>query len=192
MSRERAPDLEGRTDARLVGGQAAIGQQNAREALGHLGGQAQADQRAPVLAHERDLAQVQRLNPVPDPRHLAGIAIVAALAQLVGLAEADQVGREHAQPRGRNRQDHVPVQVRPGRLAVQHQHRRRVARAFVNVVQAQLERALLRDLVVVRRERVVGQVRETRVGGAQDFHRDSALRTWSGCSSSRFKGQKAT
>jgi hypothetical protein len=58
---------------------------------------------------------------------------------------------------------------------VQHQHRQRVAQTFVNVVQQQ-GRALLDDLVVVRCERVVGQVGETRVWGTQDFH--------------RFKGQK--
>jgi hypothetical protein len=49
---------------------------------------------------------------------------------------------------------------------VQHQHRRRLALALVDIVQAKVGR----DLVVVRGERVIGQAREALVRRAQYFH----------------------
>ena len=61
----------------------------------------------------------QRAHPLDVPR----VAVVRDVGGLVRAAEADEVGRDRAQPGGGEQRDHRAVQERPGRLAVQQQHR---------------------------------------------------------------------
>ena len=130
-----------------------------------LGGDAQPDQRPPVLAEERDLSQIERLDEARHPVDVALIGVVAARGRLVGLAEADEIGCDHAMAGAGAGSDHVPVQVGPGGLAVQHEHGRSGRVALVDVVHAQAV-----DLDVARLERETVEVLEARVGCFGDVH----------------------
>ena len=96
-----------------------------REPVGVLGGQAQADQAAPVLADERDAAQVEHVEGErAHPLDVAGVGVVLDRGRLVRAAEADQVRRDRAQPgrrpapgsscRYRNDQDGSPCSSSTG------------------------------------------------------------------------------
>jgi hypothetical protein len=79
--------------------QEGVGRHDAGEALGVLADQAQADQPAPVLAHQRDVGQVEPVEEqLAHPLDVAGEGVVGALGRLVRSAEADQVGRHDLQP----------------------------------------------------------------------------------------------
>src|SRR3546814_3861795 len=71
---EGAPGREG-ARRRLPLRQPAVRQRDPGEALGHLGDEAQADQRSPVLAREDHVPKVERLDPRTHPRNLARIAV---------------------------------------------------------------------------------------------------------------------
>ena len=119
-----------------------------------------------------DVAQVERVEQRgPHPLDVRRVRVVGARRRLVGAAEADQVGRDRAQPGGGEHRDHRAVEEAPRRLAVHEQHDRRVARALVEVVHAQRAVAAGWDLDVVRRERETGQVGEAVVRGTDDVHR---------------------
>ena len=60
--------------------------------------------------------------------------------RLVGAAEADEIGRDDAVPGRGDDRDHLPVEVGPRGLAVQHEHRRGIGGTFVDVVGAQVAR----------------------------------------------------
>ena len=99
---------------------------------------------------------------------VAVVRVPVALGRLVGAAEAGVVGHDHAVPAVDQRPDHLPVEVRPGRLAVEADDR--VARALVEVVQPQPV-----DLGVVRLEVEPGQALEALVGCAEDVHGGGSL-----------------
>ena len=96
-------------------------EQDAREALRALRRQPQSDERAPVLAYQRDVGEIERFHPMPDPRDLSRVAVVAALARLVRLADvhADVGPREQgADPAAPGVEDrHVGAAARPEPLA---------------------------------------------------------------------------
>ena len=77
----------------------------------------------------------------PLDRPVVAVVGVASIGRLVRAAEAEVVGRDRARRPG-ERRDQLAVEERPGRLAVQQQHR--VARALVEVVHPQ---AVLLDVV---------------------------------------------
>ena len=122
----------------VAGGQEGVGGDHPGEAVGVLAHEAQADEPAPVLAHQRDVAQVEPVEEeLAHPLDVAGERVVAALGRLVRAPEADQVGRDDLQPgRGEDR-DHRAVQVGPGRLAVQQEDHGRLRVALAQVVHPQ-------------------------------------------------------
>ena len=125
----------------------------ARDPVGLLDREAEPDRAAPVLDDDGGVAQVELLD---EPRDRPGVEVVGVVVEperLVGAAEAEVVGRDRAGGR-RQLRDDLAVEVRPGRLAVQQQHRR--ARALVEVVQPE---AVLLD--VVRLEVVAGETART-------------------------------
>ena len=65
---------------------------------------------------------------------MAAVTVVCNRRRLVGFAEADQIRGQHPVTGLGHQRDHVPVQVGPGWFAVEHENRRGVSRAFVNVV----------------------------------------------------------
>jgi hypothetical protein len=89
--------------------------------------------------------------------------VPADLGRLVRAPEADVVGRDD--PRGpRKQRDHLPVEERPGRLAVEAENR--LAGPLFDVVHPQPVM-----LQPVRLEVVADQAREALVGRAVDAHR---------------------
>ena len=135
---ERAPRAEGAGDALPRRRQEAVRDDDAREAVLVLGGDAQADERAPVLADERRVAQVER----PAATRVIQVTCrgTCSRAGSAGLSDRPKPTRSGAsarKPGAREDRDHLPVQVAPRRLAVQHQDGRAVPRALVDVVDAQ-------------------------------------------------------
>ena len=163
---QREERLAGR---RVAGRQERVGGDDAGEAIGMLADEPQADEATPVLADERDVAQVERVeergaHPLDVARRRC------SRSRAVGLSERPKPTRSGAtqrSPAAGEHRDHLAVQVAPRRLAVHQQHDRRVARALVEVVDAQRAVVAGRDLDVVRREREAGQVGEAVVGGAE-------------------------
>ena len=103
-----------------------------------LADQAQADEPAPVLADQRDVGQVEPVEEqLAHPLDVTGEGVVGALGRLVRSAEADQVGGHDLQPGTREHGNHLAVEVRPRRLAVQQQHDRRRGIALPQVVHPQ-------------------------------------------------------
>jgi hypothetical protein len=102
----------------------------------------------PVLDDQRQSAQVELLDEPEDRPVMAVEREPAHVGRLVGAAEAEVVGRHHPRGAGKPR-DHLPVQERPGRLAVQAEDG--IARTLVEVVHA---KTVLVE--VARREREAG------------------------------------
>jgi len=75
----------------------------------------------------------KRLHPV----HVALITVRVDVRGFVGFTKTDQIRRYHPVPCGCANGNHMAVEVRPGRLAVHHQHRAGVGGAFIDVVHAQ-------------------------------------------------------
>ena len=101
---------------------------------GLLDREPQADRPAPVLDDDRQPAQVELLDEPHDRRAVPVERVPADVGRLVRAAEAEVVGRDHPRVRARAR-DHLPVEERPGRLAVEAEHR--IALALVEVVHPQ-------------------------------------------------------
>jgi len=128
------------------------------------------------VAHHGDVAEVEPVEQgFAEPVDVALVGVQEAIRWLVGLAEADEVDGHAAVPGCHQRWDGVAVQVAPRRVAVHQQDRlagrlRRIARALVDVVHSQSGAPVVArlDFDVVRRERVVDQIVESRVGRAQD------------------------
>jgi hypothetical protein len=128
---EPLPDRGHRSQAR---GQPGVRGDDAREAVGVLGDEAQSDEPAPVLPHEHDVAQAQPLEErLPGPRDVPGVAVRGHGGGFVGAAEADQIGRDGADPGRGQHLDHPPVEEPPGRLPVQQGDDRAVGRACLDV-----------------------------------------------------------
>ena len=143
-----------------------------REAIGILGHQAKSDQPAPVLAHERDVAQVELTEKgSAHPLDMTRVRVRGAVGRLVGAAEAHEVGCDTTKSGVGQDRDHLAVQEAPRRLAVHQQHDRSVGRPLVEVVNPQGSRVAARHVGVVRSERERGECSETVVGRAQSFHR---------------------
>ena len=157
-----APDQKGLGDRVGTGGQPAIAQHRTGKALRAVGQHAQADQRAPVLAEQGGALQVNRLHPGAHPLHMVAIGVVGRVRGFVRAAKTNQVWHQHAVAGSDQHRDHLAVQVRPGGLAVHQQHRRRVARALVDVGHAQAA-----QLQVVRGVGKVGQAGKAGLGRAQ-------------------------
>ena len=87
---------------------------------------------------------------------------------LVRSPEPDEIGRKNAKTLRGQQRDHMPPQVAPGRLTVQQQHGAAIARAFVDVMQAQ---ARLQQ-VILRLIRKIGQCGEPFIRRAIDLHSD--------------------
>ena len=102
------------------------------------------------------------------------VGVILDAAGLVGTAEADQVGREHAVPGFGQRRNHGAVQVTPRGLAVQQHDRRAVDGPLVEEVHAQRWSAAGGHVEVVSYERVTLQVFESRVWGSQHIHEFSS------------------
>src|SRR5207302_2313903 len=106
LLRVAPPSVEGGTGVVVAGGQEGVGGDHAREAVGHVGNQAQPDQPAPVLADQGDVVEVQGVDGGAHPVDVALIGVVLAVGGLVAAAEADQVGSDSAVPGGGEHRDH--------------------------------------------------------------------------------------
>ena len=139
-------------------GQPGVRGDHPREAIGVLGHQSQPDEAAPVLPDEGEVAQVElveqgRAHPLDVP----GIGVVVLRVGLVGATEADEVGRDGAQPRVDEHRDHLAVEEAPRGLAVHQQHDLAVAWTFVEVVNSEAVAGAGGNLDVVRCEREAGE-----------------------------------
>ena len=94
---------------------------------------------------------------------MAGVAVVLLACGFVGTATTHEVWCHHAMAGGHENGDEVPVQERPRGFAMHEQHGRRIARAFIDVRNAQAT-----HFRVVRRIGEVGQGREAFLGCAED------------------------
>ncbi len=128
-----------------------------------LDGEPEADRAAPVVHDHGRLGEVELVDEPLDRVVVQVVRVVLDARRLVRAAEPVVVGRDHATHRG-ERRDQLPVQERPGRLAVEQEDRR--ALALVDEVHPQ---PVL--LEVVRREVVAGEVLEPLVGRAVGLHR---------------------
>ncbi len=110
-----------------------------------------------------DVTQVELVDEALERRRVRVVRVPVALDGLVAAAEAEVVRRDAARD-GRDLRDHLAVEVRPRRLAVEQEDRR--ALALVDVVHPH---PVLLD--VVRRELVAGQRVEALVRRAVDIPR---------------------
>ncbi len=144
-----------------------VGRDDPPDESGALGQQPETERPAPVLHEERHVAEAGGVGELGHPADVPPHGVGGAGQRLVRAAEADQVGRDDAQAVLHQSGDHGAVQVGPGGLAVQHEHRLGAGRALVDVVQA--EPVGQRD--VVRGEGIARQVGEALVGRAHQLHR---------------------
>ena len=149
-----------------LAGQRRVREHQAREAGLILGGDARTEQPAPVLTEQGDAAQVERFDQARQPGDVLRVRVRARIRRLVRAPEADQVGHDHAEAGRLQRADHLPVQVAPGRLAVEQEQRlARAARSGVDVGHAQpgLELEVARGPGIVRDAREAGLRRSQHV-----------------------------
>lgn len=107
-----------RSESRTRRAHHGVQDHEAREALASIREGAQPDGTAPVLTHEDDVAQVQRVDQVAQPGAMGVELVRVGATGLVGEAEADQV--RHDQPErlvGEGR-GHPAIQKPPGGVAV--------------------------------------------------------------------------
>jgi len=136
-----------------------------------LAGQhAEPDRATPVLGHQRHTGQVQAGHQSVHPVHVPGEGVIGGVGGLVGAAEPDVVRRDHPQSRPGQTRDDMPVQKRPGGLAVEQQHHRSVARSGVDIVHPQRRQPGGLDLDIIRLEGITRQVVEPLVGSPQHLH----------------------
>ena len=132
------------------------------DAIRALDREPQSDRPAPVLDDDGGIAQVELVGEALDRRKVEVVGVVLDPGRLVRAPEPEVVGRDGASGT-RDGRDHLAIQERPGRLAVQEQHR--IARALVDVVHPQ---PVLLD--VVRLEVVAREPDELLIGRAVDLH----------------------
>ena len=142
-------------------GRPALGEDDAREALLVLRHHAEADQAPPVLAEEGRLLQVERLDQLGHRVDVELVGVSVHARRLVRTPEADEVGHDAAMARFDENGDHLPEEVRPGRLAVEQQDHFAIDRPLVQVVDA-----VTIDLHIVWLEVEARQVLEAGVRGA--------------------------
>ena len=172
ITRKPTPPVKSRRHAHVAGGQAAIGQGDAGKAIGHVRHHAQANERAPVLAKQSHIAQVQLGHPCAHPSHLMGITVVLGPGRLVRAAKAHQIGHHHPATGLHQGWDHFSVQLRPRGLAVQQQHQGPCTRTFVDVGHAQAtHRAVVRCVGKVTQafKAMIGRSQNLCRGGGQGW-----------------------
>ena len=104
-----------------------------RIAFGVLGRDAQSDRSAPVVDQERHVTQVERFDERLERCLMAGQAVVPVVRS-PRQAHAHVVRNDHAEPVRELAHDLAPHEA-PRRVAVHAQKHRRIAWAFVDVVQ---------------------------------------------------------
>ena len=110
-------------------GRPGVGRHDAREALRMLGGRGVAPRGRPSPGRRGSRpARIEGAEDARHPVHVPLVGVVLPLRRLVAPAESHQIRRDHAVPGRREHRDHLAVQERPRRLAVQQEHGRRVAR----------------------------------------------------------------
>ena len=124
---EVAEHLPGIGHRLLAGEQARIHDHHPGDAIGMLDRYAQADRPAPVVNDGRRVAQVEIGEQRRDELGMAIVGIPADVGRLVGAPEARVIRRDAAIAGIAHRWDHLAPQVRPGRLAVEEDHRLSVA-----------------------------------------------------------------
>ncbi|KAJ8137560.1 hypothetical protein OY671_009227, partial [Metschnikowia pulcherrima] len=85
---------------------------------------------------------------------MAFVGIVVAPRGLVGTAEADEVGGDDTMTARDEIGDETAIEVAPARLAVHEQHRRGIARAFVEMVDSQARTVSSVDHLAVMRRKI--------------------------------------
>ncbi len=119
----------------------------AGDAIGVPSGPGHPDHAAPIVHHERDVADVELLDQPGHVRHSGGQrVVVGTVAGLVGEAAADVI-RCHGPVIAPQLSNQVTVQEGPARIAVQHENH--LALTLVNVVHP-----VAADVQVVRGERI--------------------------------------
>ena len=119
----------------------------AREPPDVLHGPSHPDHPAPVVDHQADISQVQLLHQRAHVRDTRGQRVlVVVVIGLVGVATSHVIER-HGPMTAHELLDEIPVEERPGRIAVKHEHG--FTRALVDVVEP-----VSGDVDVVRGERV--------------------------------------
>ena len=88
--------------------------------VGALDREPEPDRPAPVLDDDGGVAQVELVGEPRDRADVAVVGVVLEPERLVRAAEAEVVGSDRPRRRGQLRDD-LPVEVRPGRLAVQEE-----------------------------------------------------------------------
>jgi hypothetical protein len=133
-----------------------------------LGGDAQPDEAAPVLADDGDAVEAERVvQEGAGPLDVPGVGVVGGLGGLVGAAEPDEVGGDRPQTGRRELGHDVTVEERPGGLAVQEHHRLAVGGPGLDIGHPQP----VADLGVTGLVGEVGQAGEAVVGRTQNPHR---------------------
>ena len=120
---------------------------------------AETDRAAPVVHHQRDLAQVERVDQRDRVGHVVGEHVAARLGRLVGAAEAHVVEGHAAMPASAQQLDRTAVHVAPGWIAVEHQKWGSVARPLVHVVKPDVSGLGESGLVGKRPAKAPGQLR---------------------------------
>ena len=171
---EVAPVEEALAQRLVAGAQGGVHHQQCLEPVGHGHRQREADQPAPILHDQHDVAQVERLDEVDQAAAVEIERVGLVVDRLVRAAEAREIGRDHAMPGDREYRHHAAIEVAPGRLAVQAEPGPgRPARAGIDVVQAQT----VGSLVVEGRIGPAVQILETVIGRAQSLNQWCILRT---------------
>ncbi len=133
----------------------------------------EADGSTPILHEQSGVAQSDGVDELGHPLDVGGNRVGRPSSRLVRATETDEVGRHRPQAEIHQVRDHLPVEVGPGRLSVQHKHG--VARrAFVDIVHAQSVRQGHETAL----EGVPGQVGEPSVRRAHDVHVPQCVPTW--------------
>ncbi len=143
-------------------GQHGVGGDNARETLRLCRSQAQAQQTAPVLAHQMAGTELQVVQETFQLLEMEVITVVPLIAQLVRAAEANQIRTDHPIARLGENRDHLAVEIAPGGFAMEHEHYGRVRRPRVHIMHAELI-----DLRVVGRKGIAGQIPEAVIRRAE-------------------------
>ena len=136
-----------------------------------FGHQPQPEQPAPVLTEQRHVVQVEVVqDQLAHPLDVAREGVVLQCERLVRPPEPDHV-RRHAPDAGVGEdRDHVPIEERPRRLAMQQERDGSVGGTGVDVRHPQRAAVAVRHLGVRRRPREVRQVGEALVGRAVGLH----------------------
>ena len=140
--------------------QPGVGRDRPREPVRVFGEQAQTDEATPVLTEQGHVLQVQHAEQrAAHPLDVPGVRVVTDLTWLVRTPETDEVGSDDTAARACEHPDHLAVEERPRRLAVQADDHGPVRRTVGHVGHPQRARAVAAlDLDVARFEVEVGQV----------------------------------